>query len=63
MSAAYRSYRPGRRRARSGEEWTFSIQGAGNEARSWTWDELTALPAKDVTVDVHCVTTWSKLDV
>ena len=44
------------------EEWTFSIQGAVDEARSWTWDESTALPAEDVTVDIHCVTKWSKLD-
>jgi DMSO/TMAO reductase YedYZ molybdopterin-dependent catalytic subunit len=44
------------------EEWTFSIQGAVDQARSWTWDELTALPAEDVTVDIHCVTKWTKLD-
>ena len=44
------------------EEWTFSIQGAVDEARSWTWDEFMALPAEDVTVDIHCVTKWSKLD-
>jgi len=44
------------------EEWTFSIQGAVDEARSWTWDESTALPAEDVTVDIHCVTKRSKLD-
>ena len=61
-SVASRSCRPGRRRARRWEEWTFSIQGAGDEALSWTWDEFTALPAEDVTVDIHCVTKWSKLD-
>jgi DMSO/TMAO reductase YedYZ molybdopterin-dependent catalytic subunit len=44
------------------EEWTFSIQHAVDEARAWTWDEFTALPAEDVTVDIHCVTNWSKLD-
>jgi DMSO/TMAO reductase YedYZ molybdopterin-dependent catalytic subunit len=44
------------------EEWTFSIQGAVEEARSWTWDEFTALPAEDMTVDIHCVTKWSKLE-
>jgi DMSO/TMAO reductase YedYZ molybdopterin-dependent catalytic subunit len=38
------------------------LQGAGGEARSWTRDEFTALPAEDVTVDIHCVTKWSKLD-
>jgi DMSO/TMAO reductase YedYZ molybdopterin-dependent catalytic subunit len=46
----------------AGEEWTFSIQGAGDEARSWTWDGFTALPAQDVTVDIHCVRRRSKLD-
>ena len=44
------------------KEWTFSIQGAVDEARSWTWDEFTTLPAEDVTVDIHCVTKWTKLD-
>jgi DMSO/TMAO reductase YedYZ molybdopterin-dependent catalytic subunit len=44
------------------EEWTFSIQGAVEEPVSWRWEEFTALPAEDVTVDIHCVTKWSKLD-
>jgi DMSO/TMAO reductase YedYZ molybdopterin-dependent catalytic subunit len=61
-SVASRSCQPGRRRARGSEEWPFSIQGAGDEARSWTWDEFTALPAEHVTVDIHCVTKWSELD-
>jgi DMSO/TMAO reductase YedYZ molybdopterin-dependent catalytic subunit len=59
---ASRSCRPGRRRARRWKEWTFSIQGAEDEARSRTWDEFTALPAEDVTIDIHCVTKRSKLD-
>jgi DMSO/TMAO reductase YedYZ molybdopterin-dependent catalytic subunit len=44
------------------DEWSFTITGAVDRAVSWTWDELTALPAEDVTVDIHCVTKWSKLD-
>jgi DMSO/TMAO reductase YedYZ molybdopterin-dependent catalytic subunit len=36
--------------------------GRRDEPRSSTWDEFTALPAEDVTVDIHCVTKWSKLD-
>ena len=40
----------------------FSIHGAVDEARSWTWDEFTALPTEEVTVEIHCVTMWSKLD-
>ena len=27
-----------------------------------SWDELMALPQRDVTLDIHCVTRWSKLD-
>ena len=30
--------------------------------RTWTWDELQALPREEITVDIHCVTTWTKLD-
>ena len=29
---------------------------------TWTWDELRALPQEEITVDIHCVTKWSKLD-
>ena len=43
-------------------EWTFSIRQGGDKLKSWTWQEFQALPAETVTVDVHCVTRWSKLD-
>ena len=43
-------------------EWTFEIRGLVDEPRSWTWDELLALPSETPTVDIHCVTKWSKLD-
>ena len=42
-------------------EWTFSITQGGDTLKSWTWRELQALPAETVTVDIHCVTRWSKL--
>jgi DMSO/TMAO reductase YedYZ molybdopterin-dependent catalytic subunit len=42
-------------------DWTFTIEG-GNEPKSWTWQEFQALPSETVTVDIHCVTRWSKLD-
>jgi DMSO/TMAO reductase YedYZ molybdopterin-dependent catalytic subunit len=29
--------------------------------RTWTWDEFRALPSEQITVDIHCVTSWSKL--
>src|SRR5688500_7973334 len=44
------------------DEWTFTISGAVDDPVSWTWQGLLALPAETPTVDIHCVTTWSKLD-
>ena len=44
------------------DEWSFTIHGAVDEALSWTWDELRALPSETFTVDIHCVTKWTKLD-
>jgi DMSO/TMAO reductase YedYZ molybdopterin-dependent catalytic subunit len=44
------------------EDWSFTIHGAVAQPASWTWDELAALPAETVSVDIHCVTKWSKLD-
>ena len=43
-------------------EWTFSIVGEVDEPKVWTWDEFRKLPSESVTVDIHCVTKWSKLD-
>ena len=42
-------------------EWTFSILGA-DEPVVWSWEEFRALPSEEVTLDIHCVTRWSKLD-
>lgn len=44
------------------EGWSFSLEQRGRPLRSWSWAEFNALPQTDVTVDIHCVTTWSKLD-
>src|SRR6266567_3542138 len=44
------------------DQWTFSIRQAGSVLKSWTWQEMRALPAETVTADIHCVTRWSKLD-
>jgi DMSO/TMAO reductase YedYZ molybdopterin-dependent catalytic subunit len=43
-------------------EWTFSIVGEVDEPKVWTWDEFRKLPSETFTVDIHCVTKWSKLD-
>jgi DMSO/TMAO reductase YedYZ molybdopterin-dependent catalytic subunit len=44
------------------EEWTFTITGEVDHDRSWSWEEFRALPSEQITVDIHCVTKWSKLD-
>ena len=44
------------------EDWDFTIDDeVGGAAARWTWDEFRSLPVEDVTVDIHCVTKWSKL--
>ncbi len=42
--------------------WDFAIHGLDGRAVRWTWDELQALPHETPTVDIHCVTKWSKFD-
>ncbi|HWM13580.1 MAG TPA: sulfite oxidase-like oxidoreductase [Gaiellaceae bacterium] len=45
------------------EEWSFAIVSqSGEQLARWSWDEFRALPSETVTVDIHCVTKWSKLD-
>ena len=43
-------------------QWRFTISGQVDKPVAWSWPELMALPAEDVTVDIHCVTKWTKLD-
>jgi len=43
------------------DKWRFTISGQVDKPLAWSWQELMALPAEDVTVDIHCVTKWSKL--
>lgn len=42
--------------------WRFRIHGAVQEEWKCTYDEFLALPRLRVHADMHCVTTWSKLD-
>ncbi len=42
--------------------WQFTITTETGETRRWDWQQFTAaLPHEDITVDIHCVTKWSKL--
>jgi len=43
-------------------DWSFTIDGLVDEPITWTWDEFQALPRQDWTVDISCVTKWTKLD-
>ncbi len=43
-------------------QWSFTIRGAVTSPASWTWEQFLALPNEKITVDIHCVTKWSKLD-
>ncbi|HET8569235.1 MAG TPA: sulfite oxidase-like oxidoreductase [Candidatus Limnocylindria bacterium] len=45
--------------------WDFRVFGAVENELRWTWDEFKALDEEAhrvVTADMHCVTTWSRLD-
>jgi len=42
--------------------WSFTIEGAVDSPVSWSWSDFQSLPPETVTVDIHCVTKWTKLD-
>jgi DMSO/TMAO reductase YedYZ molybdopterin-dependent catalytic subunit len=41
--------------------WEFTITTETGGEHRWDWAAFTALPAEDITTDIHCVTKWSKL--
>jgi DMSO/TMAO reductase YedYZ molybdopterin-dependent catalytic subunit len=43
-------------------QWVFRIFGLVEKERSLSLDEFNALPMVKVFSDIHCVTTWSRLD-
>jgi len=45
------------------EEWTCRVFGMVEREHTFTWTDLMALPQQNVVCDIHCVTTWSKLDM
>jgi len=42
--------------------WTLEVFGEVEEPRTFTYDELMAMPTVKVKTDIHCVTRWSKFD-
>jgi DMSO/TMAO reductase YedYZ molybdopterin-dependent catalytic subunit len=43
------------------DQWSLEIGGAVAAPVSWSWEQFRELPAETFTVDIHCVTKWSKL--
>ena len=42
--------------------WQLRLFGAVSSPASLSWDQLRALPRTEISADMHCVTTWSRLD-
>ena len=43
------------------EKWEFTIADGKDVVQRWDWNAFRALPSETPTVDIHCVTRWSKL--
>jgi DMSO/TMAO reductase YedYZ molybdopterin-dependent catalytic subunit len=43
------------------EKWQFTITNETGQRYEWDWRAFRALPTERFTVDLHCVTRWSKL--
>ncbi len=42
--------------------WDFRIWGEVEEPLTWDWEAFQRLPRTAITMDIHCVTRWSKFD-
>jgi DMSO/TMAO reductase YedYZ molybdopterin-dependent catalytic subunit len=42
--------------------WNLTVSGEVEQPLTLTFEQLRALPATDVTTDIHCVTRWSRFD-
>jgi len=42
--------------------WDFRVWGEVEAETRWTWEAFNRLPRRTVTMDVHCVTRWSKFN-
>ena len=40
--------------------WDLTLRGTDGQSMRWNWDEFVALSREKITVDIHCVTKWSK---
>lgn len=44
------------------DRWDFTVSVEREQVQRWTWQQFRSLPREMFTVDIHCVTTWSKFD-
>ncbi|MCX6056332.1 MAG: sulfite oxidase-like oxidoreductase [Chloroflexi bacterium] len=44
------------------EDWNFKVWGEVEKPLIMTWKEFNDLPKTNLTMDIHCVTRWSKFD-
>jgi DMSO/TMAO reductase YedYZ molybdopterin-dependent catalytic subunit len=42
-------------------DWALDVTSLDGTSQSLSWPDLMALPVEEFTVDLHCVTKWSKL--
>ena len=42
------------------DKWQFAIITDAGNRHEWSWSQLQMLPSESITVDIHCVTKWSK---
>jgi DMSO/TMAO reductase YedYZ molybdopterin-dependent catalytic subunit len=42
--------------------WKLTVSGEVERALALTWEQLLELASREVTVDIHCVTRWSRFD-
>lgn len=43
-------------------KWDLKFYGEVEEPKTFTWEEFNQLPMREITMDIHCVTRWSKFD-
>jgi DMSO/TMAO reductase YedYZ molybdopterin-dependent catalytic subunit len=42
--------------------WTLTVSGEVERPLTLSWEHLLELPSRKVTIDIHCVTRWSRFD-
>jgi len=42
--------------------WDLRVFGEVENPITLSWEELTTLPTREITTDIHCVTRWSRFD-